>query len=134
MAALACVAVAAPEAVARAAHVHSIRPAAGVLTPVQAAWPLPSRAPTRCRLPPTLQLCSSILGGDDNDLREAALAVAQQLAADDGSLRLMQQPVRGQGGAGCGGVFELVLPSGYFVAAGSCHSLGLMLWQTWRNS
>ena len=37
-----------------------------------------------------------MLAGEDADLREAALAVAQQLAADDGSLRRMQQ-VRGLG-------------------------------------
>lgn len=51
---------------------------------------LPTRRPYRT----SPQFRSSILGCDDNDLREAALAVAQQLAADDGSLRLMQQPVR----------------------------------------
>ncbi|PRW45487.1 Hsp70-binding 1 [Chlorella sorokiniana] len=46
-----------------------------------------------------LPALSDILGCEDNDMREAALAVAQQLAADDGSLRLMQQPACGFGAA-----------------------------------
>ena len=43
---------------------------------------------------------SALLQGDDNDLRAAALAVAQQLAADTEALRAMQQPVRWAGRAG----------------------------------
>lgn len=55
---------------------------------------VPLDRPSACTDTPLLKELSTILAGDDGELREAALTVAQQLAADDEGLRAMQAPVR----------------------------------------